>query len=157
MFETDHHQLQSSRCLAVKISRCWSGGFPSLFLIKNGHIAPKTLGRDDNDDEHDWRNDDCKADDEDDGHDDDNDNDNDNVDNVVDDDDNDNEASSTPPLRCASRHAVSLYSADSPVALSRSGDHVMIMILDFGLLDLFFILKHENWSGSRVRPCFIRF
>ena len=113
------------------------------FLIphQNGHIAPKTLGRDDNDDEHDWRNDDCKADDEDDGHDDDNDNDNDNVDNVDDDDDNDNEASSTPPLRCASRHAVYLYSADSPVALSRSGDHVMIMILDFGLLDLFFITE----------------
>ena len=40
----------------------------------------------------------------------------DNDDNDGDDDDDYTEASSTPPLRCASRCVVYLYSADSPVA-----------------------------------------
>ena len=36
-------------------------------------------------------------------------------------------ASSTPPMRWAARCVVHLYSADSPVALSRSDDNVVIM------------------------------
>ena len=43
-------------------------------------------------------------------------------------------ASSTPPMRWAARCVVHVYSADSPVALSRPDDGVMIMILDFWIL-----------------------
>ena len=38
-------------------------------------------------------------------------------------------ASSTPPMRWAARCVVHLYSADSPVALSRSDDNAMLMFV----------------------------
>ena len=56
-----------------------------------------------------------------------------------------NAASSAPPMRWAARCVVYVYSADSPVALSRSdGIHMIMVLFEVGFFNFTFFGKSNN-------------